>query len=387
MTADQGTTAQATPTGVRRTGGRGSSVLRTLDGSLGPWLLRALGALRRRRARPDDPRRIGILKSTGIGDMVLATAVARDVMRAFPQAQVVLFGSAENAGLAELVHGAEVRRLEMTKPWRAIAQLRAERLDALIDLGQWSRLEALCAAFSGASWTAGFDTPGQRRGGAYDAAVAHSDERPELDNYRAAVAALGVESRSEPLFEPSADAARPCPEPYAVFHLWPGGYRSELREWPAERWRELARSCAGRGLTVVLTGGPGDAERSDAFADAARAATGANVISVAGRFGLREVIDVLSGAECVVSVNTGVMHMAAATGVRTIGLNGPTSSLRWGPIGPRAISIDSDLPGCGFLNLGWEYEGQRTDCMAGIGVDRVAAAALEPAEGVRTGHG
>ena len=368
--------SQPTPAPPRAAGGRGSSVLRTLDRSLGAWLLILLGALRRTRQRPEAPGRIGILKSTGIGDMVLATAVTRDIMRTFPRAEVVIFGSAENAGLAELVPGASVRRLEMTKPWRAIAELRAERLDALIDLGQWSRLEALCTALSGARWTAGFDTPGQRRGGAYDSPVAHSNQRRELDNYRAVVATLGVSSDSEPRFEASADAVRPCPGRYAVFHLWPGGYRSELREWPADRWLDLAGSCAREGLAVVLTGGPGDAERSEAFAQTARAATGANVISVAGRFGLRDVIDVLSGAECVVSVNTGVMHMAAATGVRTIGLNGPTSSLRWGPVGPRAVSIDSKLPGCGFLNLGWEYEGERTDCMTGIAVERVAAAAL-----------
>ena len=57
-------------------------------------------------------------------------------------------------------------------------------------------------------------------------------------------------------------------------------------------------------------------------------------------------------------------------------LNGPTSALRWGPVGPRTVCVDSDLPGCGFLNLGFEYEGQREDCMAGISVDRVADAAL-----------
>ena len=40
----------------------------------------------------------------------------------------------------------------------------------------------------------------------------------------------------------------------------------------------------------------------------------------------------------------------------------------------------SDLPGCGYLNLGFEYEGRRTDCMSGISVDRVASATLELAK-------
>jgi heptosyltransferase III len=361
--------------------GRGNPVLRFLDRSLAVVLLRALGALRRRRSRPDDPARIGIMKSTGIGDMVLATAVANDVVAAFPDADVVLFGSGENAGLARLVNGVRVIELPMTRPWAAVPALRRERLDALVDLGQWSRLEAVYSATSGARWTAGFDTPGQRRHFAYDAVAPHAPDVPELENYRALVARLGVESRSEPSLRssPSSTVIRPTTTPYAVFHLWPGGFRSELREWPAKSWRELAARVAAEGRAIVLTGGPGDVERTVAFAESCAAAAG-TVVSVAGRYGLSDLVDVLAGADCVVSVNTGVMHMAAATGVRTVGLNGPTSSTRWGPRGPRAVSVDSELPGCGFLNLGWEYDGQRTDCMLGIPVERVAAAALGDAD-------
>jgi len=43
-------------------------------------------------------------------------------------------------------------------------------------------------------------------------------------------------------------------------------------------------------------------------------------------------------------------------------------------LGPRTVNIDSELPGCGFLNLGFEYDGQRTDCMEGITVERVEEA-------------
>jgi ADP-heptose:LPS heptosyltransferase len=75
-------------------------------------------------------------------------------------------------------------------------------------------------------------------------------------------------------------------------------------------------------------------------------------------------------------VNTGVMHLAAATGATTVALNGPTSEARWGPIGERAVSVNSDLPGCGYLNLGFEYDRGRPDCMRAISVDRVTEAVL-----------
>jgi ADP-heptose:LPS heptosyltransferase len=358
-------------------GGRGSSHLRVIDRTLVRSLLRVVGAIKRRRPLPSRLNRIGLMKSTGIGDMILTTAIARDVAAAHPGAEVVVFGGGDNADVARLVPGVRTTQLATARPWAAIPRLRAERLDVIVDFGQWTRLEALYAALSGASWKAGFDTPGQCRHYAYDATVTHSANRSELANYRELISTIGVTSTSLPSFRPARPTpALPVEGPFVVFHLWPGGFRSELREWPPESWRSLAGRLAKSGFTIVLTGGPADVGRTDAFirssGDLAK-----HMKSVAGRYGLDEVIDLIGSAKCVVSVNTGLMHLAAAVGVPTVGLNGPTSAKRWGPIGPNVVCINSDLPGCGYLNLGFEYDGRRTDCMRGISVDRVVSATLE----------
>jgi ADP-heptose:LPS heptosyltransferase len=317
------------------------------------------------------------MKSTGIGDMILTTAIARDVAAAHPDAEVVVFGGADNADIARLVPDVRTTQLATARPWAAIPRLRAERLDAIIDFGQWTRLEALYAALSGASWKAGFDTPGQDRHYAYDATVLHSADRSELANYRELISTIGVTSTSLPSFRPARPTqALPVQGPFVVFHLWPGGFRSELREWPPESWRCLAGRLAKGGFTIVLTGGPADVGRTDAFIRSS-GDLAEHMKSVAGRYRLDEVIDLIGSANCVVSVNTGLMHLAAAVGVPTVGLNGPTSAKRWGPIGPNVVCINSDLPGCGYLNLGFEYDGKRTDCMRGISVDRVVSATLE----------
>lgn len=319
------------------------------------------------------------MKTTGIGDMILLTAIARDVIAAFPSAEVVIFAGPDNVDAANLVPGVRVVRLPTAQPWGTIRRLRAERADLLLDFGQWTRLEGLYSVLSRARWTAGFETPNQRRHYAYDATVLHSNEVHELENYRRLVAVLGIESRSEPSFRPSADGSAPLAhQPYVVFHLWPGGFRSELREWPANRWRELARTFISEHFSIVLTGGPGDRVRTDMFVQSC-GELAPDIFSVAGQYRVSELVDVLADARCVISVNTGVMHLAAAVGVPTIALNGPTSSRRWGPIGPDVVCVNSELDGCGYLDLGFEYDGRRTDCMCGISVDRVAAAALERA--------
>jgi heptosyltransferase III len=360
--------------------GRGNAKLRLLDRTLGIALLAAVGKVRRKHERPPTRRRIGVMKTAGIGDMILASAVVRDVIREIPDADVVLFAGPDNNGVAEMIEGVRVVPIRTAEPWSVIPLLRSERLDVLLDLGQWTRLEAMYAALSGAGWIAGFATPGQRRHYAYDVWVPHRTDVRELDNFRALIGLLGVECNADPTFAAGPpDHGGPAPQPYVVFHLWAGGYRSELREWPPECWRQLLATLVAERFSIVLTGGPGDTARTDAFV-ASCGQPAPHLVSIAGRYPLSKLTGVLAQASCVVSVNTGVMHLAAAVGAPTIALNGPTSSLRWGPIGRNVICMDSELPGCGFLNLGFEYDGQRTDCMHGISVERVTAAVLELAE-------
>jgi heptosyltransferase I len=73
----------------------------------------------------------------------------------------------------------------------------------------------------------------------------------------------------------------------------------------------------------------------------------------------------------VVSVDTGIMHLAAALGVPVIGLHGPTSSKRWGPIGRNADAIDSPDPGAGYLYLGFEVPAVPPPCMEAISYETV----------------
>jgi heptosyltransferase-3 len=340
-------------------------------------VLTALAKLRRRQAGPRRARRIGLLKLTAIGDTVLLSAVIDDLAAAFPRADLVLLTGPENAAVAALIDGShDVVVLDATRPWRAIRELRGLGLDVLLDFGSWSRLEAILAALAGPAYSVGFRTAGQARHSCQDASVDHSDEVHELVNFRRLVATLGVEGSAVPRLRPPGvldDRDRPI-VPYAVLHPWPSGYRSQLKEWPERRWVELAQQLAGAGLGVVLTGGPADTASSGQLA-AACVGAGIDVLDTAGRLSLAEVLDLVAEAECVVSVNTGIMHMAAASGAPTVALNGPTSVVRWGPIGPGAVSVNSTLDGCGYLNLGSEYEGRRQDCMEGITVDAVLDAA------------
>lgn len=355
-----------------------SRSLKILDRLAGIPLAVALGLLPKRRAFDRARvRRIGLMKTAAIGDTLLLAGLLDDVRHAYPQASLVVVAGPDNIRAAELLPGRADEHVVVSPsaPLAAVRAIRAAALDVIVDFGSWPRFDALLAALSGASYRVGFRTSGQFRHYGYDRTVAHSSAVHERENYRRLVAEIGVEPTTEPrITAPRSLSRERFPRrPYVVFHPWSGGFMGHVKEWPTDRWVELARRLHAREWHVVVTGSTSDRPRAELLVDRMRS-TGLSPTNAAGVFSLSEVAEVLAASEAVVSVNTGLMHLAALVGARTVSLEGPTPTRRWGPLGPRVRTVVTSLDGCSYIDLGFEYAGQRLDCMDGISVDAVVDA-------------
>ncbi|MGH8338108.1 MAG: glycosyltransferase family 9 protein, partial [Gammaproteobacteria bacterium] len=194
----------------------------------------------------------------------------------------------------------------------------------------------------------------------------HRNDVHELDNYRSLVRAIGLEA----WHLPSVNCALPEPasrprDRFFVFHLWPGGTHAELKEWPLDRWARLARELVSECDRIVLTGAPGQFITNEALLAMIDPPFRSRFQNAAG-LSLDATASLLARATLVVSVNTGIMHLAAALGVPLIALHGPTSVRRWGPIGQRSVALESPCRGCGYLDLGFEYHRKPRHCMRAI---------------------
>jgi lipopolysaccharide heptosyltransferase III len=323
------------------------------------------GLLRRRRKPVAEISTLGLLQTAAIGDTVLMAGVIEDLRKALPKTRILLLAGPSSYEMSQMLEGLDkVIEIPINNPWQATRMIRAERLDVLCDFGPWPRINALLAWMSGARYTLGFRTDGQYRHYAYDCAVEHRATVHEVENFQDLCRPLGVRSESPPRLKVAAPLWGGLkPGKYAVFHAWAGGYRGHLREWPNACWTQLAEKVTARGLQVVLTGAPSDVEKNRQLADMLSIASPGRVTNLAGKLGLAQTARLLKDSAFLVTVNTGVMHIGAAVDARVIALNGPTSAVRWGPLGSRSISVNSRASGCGFLNLGFEYENQRLDCM------------------------
>lgn len=357
---------------------RGNRILRRLDRWLGVPLTLPAAAFRKlskKRARFTAPASVGILCLGAIGDLLLVSALADGIRRIFPYARLEIIASAANAAALPLIPGldgsfaAPVSRLP-----QILRHIRGREFDVLIDTSQWSRLGNLLCNLSGSGTTVGFATKGQYRSLGYDVVCEHRSDRDEVGNFLALGRSLWPEFEGAPGLRLPAPKLRKDKIIYC--HFWPArGRGRELKQWPEVCWARLISRIALSGYSVSLTGGKEDADANEKFLTK-YFPNSRKVASIAGRANLVELASQFVSAACVVSVNTGVMHLAALAGAPTVGLHGATNPLRWGPVGPNAIGL---LPRSGefaYLNLGFEYPRNARPAMANLPVcDALAAMA------------
>ncbi|MDE7240458.1 glycosyltransferase family 9 protein [Desulfovibrio sp.] len=337
----------------------------------------------RRAAAPEAARRVGVICLGAIGDLLLLSGLLEGVRRQLPGAELELVVSSGNAGAAPLIpHADAVAAFGVRHVPAMLRHVRERRYDLLIDSTQWARLGAIVSNLSGAGLTVGFATAGQARALGYDRTATHRPDVHETENFLALGRALwpGLSGAAAlrlpdaaPAFAPALVAALADGRRHAFLHMWPAGYKSRLKEWPAEHWARLSRELTAAGFSVWLTGSAADAPRNAAFLGGHMPGA-PHVHSLAGRLSLPQLAWLLARADAVVSVNTGIMHLAALAGAPTVGLHGATNPKRWGPVGRRCVSL---LPRAGryaYLNLGFEYPPDAGPALQHLPVEDVLAA-------------
>jgi ADP-heptose:LPS heptosyltransferase len=115
----------------------------------------------------------------------------------------------------------------------------------------------------------------------------------------------------------------------------------DVRAWPAERWRELARALADAGRGVLVLSGPAEATLGAALAD--ELAGDARIAHWIGQRGLRALAAVFAAAARrglgLVACDSGPLHLAAAHGLGVLALAGPQDAARTGPWPPSAHQV------------------------------------------------
>lgn len=103
--------------------------------------------------------------------------------------------------------------------------------------------------------------------------------------------------------------------------LAPGAAYGEAKKWPADYFAQVANEKLNQDWQVVLLGSPKDKLATDEVNNK----TTNKCINLAGQLALPETVAVISTASCVVSNDSGLLHVAAALDIPLIGIYGSTS--------------------------------------------------------------
>ncbi|MBI3654624.1 MAG: glycosyltransferase family 9 protein [Acidobacteria bacterium] len=151
--------------------------------------------------------------------------------------------------------------------------------------------------------------------------------------------------------------------------LNPGATNSRAKQWLAERFAAVADQVAERdGLHSLIIGTAGDVERANEVARLMRT----QVVNLAGRTSIAELKGVLSLAALLISNDTGAAHVAAALGVPTIVVFGPTEHFATRPLAAKVAIMRHavECSPCMLKDCPIDHR-----CMTGVETDEVYAAA------------
>jgi len=119
------------------------------------------------------------------------------------------------------------------------------------------------------------------------------------------------------------------------FSLW------QYKEWQIREWISLIRYLKDyAGFSVIVTGSPPERARAMALKEP----FDAHVFNLAGKTTIGDLPAILQLCRLFIGVDTAALHIAAAVGVPTIGLFGPSSPSTWAPRGDRHCVISKGMP-------------------------------------------
>ncbi len=147
----------------------------------------------------------------------------------------------------------------------------------------------------------------------------------------------------------------------------PGAEYGPAKCWPPRHYAGLARLIATPQNPVWLVGSARDRAVGEEIAAAAEGAA----LNLCGRTTLEQAIDLLAAARCVVSNDSGLMHVAAALGRPLVALYGSSSPAYTPPLSPDARIVSANLACSPCFKRVCPLE--HFDCLNGITPQQVAA--------------
>ena len=304
-------------------------------------------------------KKILVVNVNWLGDVIFSSPVFKALKAAYPQSQISCLAAPRVREVLEAIPGIDeiivydeqgVHRNPFAK-LRLIHELSQKHFDAAFLLHR-SLTRALLVFFAGIPRRIGYDAKG--RGRFLTRAIKTPDERTthRLDYYLNVVESSGVtvadRASSLTVSIASETENRDLLKRHDVGDgdflvvVHPGGNWG-LKRWPAHHFTLLIEELMKDGkVKVVISGSDQDVVLTEAIISGLRR----KPVVLAGKVDLKQLMALMKRADCVVSADSGPLHIASSVGTSVVGIFGPTRPEITGPRGSgRAVILQRDV-GC-----------------------------------------
>lgn len=121
------------------------------------------------------------------------------------------------------------------------------------------------------------------------------------------------------------------PKPLIV--LAPGASKWSTKKWPIEYFVQLSRMLIGEYHVCVMGG-----DQELALGQVISAEHPQDITNLCGKSSISEAVDVIAASKCVITNDSGLMHVAAAVRTPIVGIYGPTSPEAYPPLSDSKVT-------------------------------------------------
>jgi heptosyltransferase-2 len=306
-------------------------------------------------------KRILIVRTDKVGDVILSTPVIKALRDAYPYAyiaamirpytRVVLEG---NPYLDELViYDKDGKEKSWAGSLRFAWKLRKQRFDVAVILNPSNRGN-LIPFLAGIPARVGYN---RKLGFLLTHKVKdtkHLGQKHEIEYNLDLIRNLGVEPEDKNMFMPLNQDSENWAED--IFIKEKIGFKDRLvvinpassdrsKMWPPDRYAAVADRLAEKGYRIIILGGPGDNKITDEVFKNMRQPA----INMVGNNNISQAASLLRRCQVFISTDTGPMHLASSIGIPIVAIFGRKdrglSPVRWGPMSKKSCVLQKDV-GC-----------------------------------------
>ena len=297
-------------------------------------------------------KKILVIDLAFIGDVILATPTMRALKSRFPNARLTMLTIPLTAEVAAmnpyvdevLVYDKRGKDAGLFGMWRMARRLAPLGFDLAVSMN-FALRGAVVARIAGIPNRLGYDA--QHADWFLTMVASHRRDgiKHETQNHLEVLRPLGIDDKS-------ADAAlsmnvpehtlKTLDEKRGIHHIPQDGYLALCPIGSYER-KNLSMATAAHIVRhfcqrrpIFLIGGKAETKQLEEIAELAGLPKN-NVL--AGTLTLSELAAFLEKAACLVTVDTGPLHIAQAVGCRTVAVFGPTDPVVWGPRGEKDVIL------------------------------------------------